>query len=133
MHISSLIFSDESPLLLGNPGDTTVKGGTRLSLVCVAWGNPLPNITWMTNPLGVPYQNIYTTTLSLNSLTYQVSILEICYALPELSGNYSCSSTNGVVSSPLGGNTASFQLQGEGILWPCHAVPNQIICVSIKV
>ena len=72
----------EAPLLLATPDNITVSAGTRLSLVCVAWGNPAPNITWTPDATAVPYQNVYTTSTTLNGLTYVVSILEVCYTEP---------------------------------------------------
>ncbi|KAL5494171.1 hypothetical protein EMCRGX_G015449 [Ephydatia muelleri] len=101
----------EAPLLLATPDNITVSAGTRLSLVCVAWGNPAPNITWTPDATAVPYQNVYTTSTTLNGLTYVVSILEVCYTEPQFSGTYSCTATNGVAAASLGGNSASFQVQ----------------------
>ena len=108
--------TDEAPVLLATPDNIAVSAGMRLSLVCVAWGNPSPNITWTPDPTSLPYQSVYTTNTTLNTLTYVVSILEICYTEPQFSGNYSCSASNGVAATSLGGSIATFQLQGELII-----------------
>ena len=107
------MHSAEAPLLLATPDNITVSAGIRLSLVCVAWGNPAPNITWTPDATAVPYQNVYNTSTTLNGLTYVVSILEVCYTEPQFSGTYSCTATNGVAPASLGGNSASFQVQGN--------------------
>ena len=113
--------SAEAPLLLATPDNITVSAGTRLSLVCVAWGNPAPNITWTPDATAVPYQNVYTTSTTLNGLTYVVSVLEVCYTEPQFSGTYSCTAANGVAAASLGGNSASFQVQGIDIDITCIA------------
>ena len=120
--------SAEAPLLLATPDNITVSAGTRLSLVCVAWGNPAPNITWTPDATAVPYQNVYNTSTTLNGLTYVVSILEVCYTEPQFSGTYSCTATNGVEDASLGGNSASFQVQGEVI--PC-VLPHGLRCCML--
>ena len=72
---------------------TPVNAGSSLTLACVAYGDPIPTISWnkgssrLTNNSAV---TIYQEVLSTSGVTLAKSILEICTPGENDAGQYSC-------------------------------------------
>lgn len=96
-------------ILVVHPRPHFQSTGSRLSLSCAAFGNPLPNITWSVRTPGIddfaelvgtdPSVNIYTHNITVDNDVFVVSILELCStASTELPlAEYECIASNGVL------------------------------------
>ena len=88
---------------------TQVNSGDTLTVGCVAYGDPLPHLSWRKD--GVELANgsqiqIYEERVTESGITFIKSILEICSASEADIGQYSCTANN-----TLGFETAEFELQ----------------------
>ena len=87
---------------------TPVNAGSSLTLACVAYGDPIPTITWnkgssqLTNDSEV---TIYQEVLNISGLIFAKSILEICALDEGDAGQYSC-----FAESSTSNDTANFEL-----------------------
>ena len=87
---------------------TSVDAGSSLTLACVAYGDPVPTISWnkgsseLTNSSVV---TIYQHVLNISGVIVMRSILEICSVDEDDAGQYSCFSENSVSN-----DTANFEL-----------------------
>ena len=95
-----------------------MDNGDTIAFTCVAYGTPLPYITWSRNDSSLSnysYVTVFEEFMSHNGVTVVKSTLEICGASLEDSGEYSCSADSGISSESF-----SFVLQvvieGEVIL-----------------
>ena len=88
-------------------GATITAGWTGIFL-CVAYGYPVPSLTWERDgtPLNTQSRStIYEEQVVENGLTFVQSILEICSLEQEDTAKYNCSAANGLSSA-----SASFDL-----------------------
>ena len=87
---------------------TSVDAGSSLTLACVAYGDPVPTISWnkgsseLTNSSVI---TIYQDVLEIRGVAFMRSILEICSVDGDDAGQYSCFSENSVSN-----DTANFEL-----------------------
>ena len=90
-----------------------IDAGSAISLTCVAYGIPIPSISW--NNRSTLLRNgsrvtIYEGLLTENGVTFVQSILQLCGAVEADTGQYSCFTNNA-----LGNDTASFDLTVSSI------------------
>ena len=86
----------------------TITAGWMGIFLCVAYGYPVPSLTWERDgtPLNTQSQStIYEEQVVENGVTFVQSILEICSLEKEDTAKYNCSATNGISSA-----SASFDL-----------------------
>ena len=88
---------------------TDVHSGDTITVGCVAYGDPLPHLSWRKD--GVELANgsqiqIYEERVTESGITFIKSILEICSASEADIGQYSCTANN-----TLGFETTEFELQ----------------------
>ena len=98
MSVSTPPFSLEPPEILIAPSDETrVDIGATVIFTCVAFGNPIPYISWyqwdrmLTNDSRVV---ILTDTVSVNGTVLSRSILQICGVEGSDEGLFSCVARN---------------------------------------
>ena len=94
-------------MLLSNQ-TIAVDAGSAISLTCVAYGVPIPSISW--NNRSTLLRNgsrvtIYEGQLTENGVTFVQSILQLCGAVEADTGQYSCFTNN-----TLGNDIAFFDL-----------------------
>ena len=90
-----------------------IDAGSAISLTCVAYGIPIPSISW--NNRSTLLRNgsrvtIYEELLTEIGFTFVHSILQLCGAVEADTGQYSCFTNN-----TLGNDTASFDLTVSSI------------------
>lgn len=80
------------------PPNVTVEIGEGLTLACVAFGSPLPQITWYIDGFllhnGSSNVLIYESLLQQGNLSFTQSILELCPVTLENAGEFSCRASN---------------------------------------
>ena len=108
---SSIYFVFPAPAqIVIHPNNLTqVNSDDTLTVSCVAYGDPLPHLSWRKD--GVELANgsqiqIYEERVTESGITFIKSILEICSASEADIGQYSCTANN-----TLGFETAEFELQ----------------------
>ena len=97
-----------------------VNAGSSMTLACVAYGDPIPTISWnkgssrLTNSSEV---TIYQEVLNISGLIFAKSILEICALDVDDTGQYSC-----FAESSTSNDTANFELSvtNQGIYLPWY-------------
>ena len=88
--------------------ETSVNAGSSVTVACVAYGDPVPIISWnkgsseLTNSSTV---TIYQDVLEIRGVAFKSSILEICSVDGDDGGQYSCFSETSVSN-----DTANFNL-----------------------
>ena len=94
---------------------TEIDAGKTVAFTCVAFGVPLPTIMWSQG--GVILTNdtdtritIYSEQMEERGLVFFKSVLEICSAAEDDSGQYSCTAENEV-----GNDTAVFELDVSAV------------------
>ena len=127
------MFCTEPAIIVVEPSSPTHTQGGKLSLTCVAYGEPqLPTIIWSAPSLGVtdfqegspdPTVSTNITTSILNDtelgLVFVISTLELCnvnytYSFVE---DFSCTATNGMVEESTVGQrnySSPFSMQPLG-------------------
>lgn len=88
---------------------------TRVSLTCVAYGSPLPFITWN---IGLAEVSSSRDDISMftefvtdsGGRNFVISILEVCGIATSDSGNYTCTASSDASEVPLGSASATIQL-----------------------
>ena len=93
-----------------------------VEVVCMAYGKPVPIITW-SRPGYSNLSDIAETTnitivseiISHENYTFQKSVLKICGVQVEDSNQYTCTGKNGVASVKMRSSSASFQMTVNGM------------------
>ena len=107
------LLPDPAQLVLQSNQTNEIDAGSAISLTCVAYGIPIPSISW--NNRSTLLRNgsrvtIYEGLLTENGVTFVQSILQLCGAVEADTGQYSCFTNNA-----LGNDTASFDLTVSSI------------------
>ena len=111
------------------PQKTEVIAGDTVVFTCVAFGDPLPSITWSSHSDNVVMNSSRMTvyggvTFVVDGLIFVRSFLEVCSVEEDDAGNYSCYSDN-TFSDDIG----SFAVFVEGLCYQCYGLRNfQNIC-----
>ena len=79
------------------PSNTNVREGYTVLLTCVAYGDPIPNLTWSKD--GEELSNtsrisLFSSILEEGGLQYPQLTLEICASELEDAGTYTCTAAN---------------------------------------
>ena len=79
------------------PQDTEISEGNTLILTCVAYGEPMPEISWSASE-GVIYNSsrvrVYSNVIEENGVEFVYSSLEICSVTAEDEGRYWCAASS---------------------------------------
>jgi len=107
------LFSEPAQLVLQSNQTNEIDAGSAINLTCVAYGVPIPSISW--NNRSTLLRNssrvtIYEGLVIENGVTSVQSILQLCGAVEADTGQYSCFTNN-----TLGIDTAPFDLTVSSI------------------
>ncbi|XP_076352550.1 cell adhesion molecule Dscam1-like [Tachypleus tridentatus] len=91
---TELKLGEVSPKLVLTFTEQNLKPGVDLSLSCSASGNPLPQITWTVEELGIPESSRIRVGDYVTSEGHVVSYVNISHVRVEDGGEYSCMATN---------------------------------------
>ena len=84
------------------PKNTTVDYGITIEAVCVAYGNPVPDVAWSkrgdscSNISSSSSTKIYNEVVTYNGISFRKSVLQLCDVTQSDGGWYSCDSYNGI-------------------------------------
>ena len=110
---TSLFLRAEPPVVIAGPQDIITELNLKLSATCVAWGKPLPVITWTSSYVDLTSSNVYTAIVPFAQYSYVVSVLEVCPTLPTTSDTYTCTASSSTGGASLGVISTSTLLQGN--------------------
>lgn len=104
----------------------TVNVSDSIHMVCIAYGHPLPQLTWQSVggnnelPAGA---TVSSTVKSVNDTQFVVSVFEICNLDINNIGRttYTCATSNNVTSG-LVTQTRSFSIYVQGVPSECYAI-----------
>ena len=116
--ITTALVSNSAPpaMVVIPPATASVKLWDNMQMMCVAYGNPLPSITWsgpavscddITDKSCNASANVtvQSTTVEFGGLWFAQSVLQFCSIEEE--GQYSCSASNGLSGTGLAASSAS--------------------------
>ena len=92
-----LCCADPAQILIHPNQTTEVDAYNTISFTCVAFGDPVPSITWNkgdTELVNDSRVTIYESVVSSNGVTFMQSILVLCGAEQADAGEYSCFTEN---------------------------------------
>ena len=103
---------------------TEADAGQTLTFTCVAYGVPLPTITWSQGDTLLSNDTdtrvtIYNEEVEEGGLVFFQSILEICSAELIDSGVYSCNADNGMTNDSVSFELRVAPTEGKRIFGPC--------------
>ena len=107
------LLSDPAQLVLRSSQTIAVDAGSAISITCVAYGIPVPSISWNNGSTLLRNSSrvtIYKGLLTENGVTFVQSILQLCGAVEADTGQYSCFTNN-----THGNDIASFDLSVSSI------------------
>ena len=101
-----------APALVIHPSSYNIGiENEQIHMTCVAYGVPLPKITWKRNDsVEIDPNAITERNLTVNGTVFSVSILEFCAVDMSDIAWYNCTATNGVNGSGIAESTAQFYL-----------------------
>ena len=106
--LSKFQSTDQARIVIRPPKVTSVNASSSLTLACVAYGDPVPTISWnkgsseLTNSSVI---TIYQDVLEIRGVAFMTSILEICSVDGDDGGQYNCFAETSVSN-----DTANFNL-----------------------
>lgn len=119
---------EEPPSLVARPpvsGDSVMHGST-VEAVCVAYGNPVPAVTWSKQGcVGITCINnaqVFNQVVSYGDVVYRKSTLQLCNIDESNSGTYMCSADNGVDGEGVAG--------AKSFTWQLSVNPKPVISTS---
>ncbi|XP_076361672.1 cell adhesion molecule Dscam1-like isoform X3 [Tachypleus tridentatus] len=116
---SELKLGEVIPVILSAFTEQVLKPGVDLSLSCTATGNPIPQITWTLEELGIPELSRIRLGDYVTSRGHVVSFVNISNIRVEDGGEYACIATNmaGMVT-----HSATINIYGPPIIRPMRNV-----------
>ena len=105
------MYIETAAIVIHPPAYSSVSLGQTVQLTCVAYGYPIPNVTWkdISNNLDLS-DKVIEKIVSTSSTQFLVSVLELCDVTPVQKGEYSCSADNGLAGPAIANQSVSFFL-----------------------
>ena len=108
------VVSEPPSIVVHPPGETTVDTDNTVEAVCVAYGNPVPWITWnkagCTNISCSDSAMVYNEIVTYGDVSFRKSILQLCNVQQKDSSWYSCTAFNGIEGDGLASSNWTWQL-----------------------
>ena len=98
------------------PATSKVDVDTIVELVCVAYGNPVPTISWARRGISninndsLPNALVYSDIVWYGDVMFRKSVLQFCAITSRDSGEYTCSATNGVSGMGIASPSTTFNV-----------------------
>lgn len=96
----SVAPSEPPAIVVHPPNATSVDYGSTIEAVCVAYGNPIPSVSWTkfgcSNISSSGYARVYNEIVTYNDVSFRKSVLQLCNVKENDTDWYSCTATNGI-------------------------------------
>ena len=110
----SVAPSEPPAIVVHPPNATSVDYGSTIEAVCVAYGNPIPSVSWTksgcSNISTSGYARVYNEIVTYNDVSFRKSVLQLCNVKENDTDWYSCSATNGINGEGLAPNNWPWSL-----------------------
>ena len=104
----SVAPSEPPAIVVHPPNATSVDYGSTIEAVCVAYGNPIPSVSWTksgcSNISSSGYARVYNEIVIYNDVSFRKSVLQLCNVKENDTDWYSCTATNGINGEGLAPN-----------------------------
>ena len=99
---------EPAAIVVRPPAFSTVNSGQTVQMTCVAYGYPIPTVTWtdVSHNLDLSDQVIQKT-VTANGTEFLVSVLQLCDVTPDQTAEYSCSADNGLAGPAIASQSAT--------------------------
>ena len=106
--------SEPPSVVVRPPSDTTVDYGSTVEAVCIAYGNPVPTITWNKDGCSdiscITNAKMFSEVVTYGDVSFRKSTLQLCNVDESNTGSYSCSASNGIGGVGVAPGSYSWQL-----------------------
>ena len=100
-------FAEPAAIVVRSPANFTATAGQTLRLTCVAYGYPVPNITWTTSSQDLDLsEKVSYEAVTVNETEYMVAVLQLCDITSDNAAEYTCTASNGVSGTGIASNSS---------------------------
>ena len=124
-------MSVETAAIVAHPPDySSVTAGQTIQLTCVAYGYPIPSITWkdVSNNLDLS-DKVIQNMVPTNHTKFLVSVLQLCDVTPAQNAEYSCSADNGLAAPAIANQSVRFFIT---VSQPVTGELPQLLCINVS-
>lgn len=108
------IHTDAPAVVVHPPAVINIDESDTLQVVCVGYGIPVPAIRWSISGCSdislLTGVKIYSDVVTVNNVSFQRSLLQLCDINQLGAMNYTCSAENGIVGTGIASISANFLL-----------------------
>ena len=105
--VGALVFAEPAAIVVRPPADLAAIAGQTVLLTCIAYGSPVPSITWTASTQDIDLTDkVSYQAVTVNETNFQVAFLQLCDITSANAAEYTCTASNGVSGTGIASNSA---------------------------